>query len=163
MTQEHYLSSSMRPNGLSGDIPKPDNGDDSLFLKENDNATKIALKQAQQDIDEKASKAQDRLKDLWKNKEKDYIDNLRQLSTEDLRKLFNYDEITTFLEDRFVDQVCNALRYHTVNEQICANRIELQTKENTTYTSIIQKLQSLEELTLKNMNSIVSRRKIGQI
>ena len=134
----------LRPSGLHGSsnvLVKPDNGDEEPFFMVNDEATGTEIKNVQEEIKEKASKFH------------------KTLDEQDLKQIIDYEGIKAYLSNHFVDKVCDAIRYQTVNEKICSNDVEILKSDS--YTVVIHKLQLLQELALKNKDKINSIGKMG--
>ena len=119
---------------------KPDNGDENPFFLYNDQATGAEMKQTHGDIRKKVVK-------------------LHKIPEDDLRQIIEYERIKVFLRNQLVDQVCNVLRYQTVNEKICSNDVEVL--KNDSYVVVIHKLQLLQELALQNKDKINTIGKMG--
>ena len=133
----------LRPSGLDGnskELVKPDNGDEKPFFVVNDQVTGTEIKKVQEEIKKKASK-------LHKTHD-----------DEDLRQIIDYEGIKAYLRNHFVNNVCNAIRYQSVNEMICN---DVGILKNDSYTVVIHKLQLLQELTLQNKDKVKSSGKMG--
>ena len=117
-----------------------DNGDEKPFFMTHDQVAGTEIKQTRQYRRQKVVK-------------------MHKIPEEELEQIIEYERSKVFLRNHFIDQVCNALRYQTVNEKICNNDVEIL--KNDPYVVVIHKLQLLQELTLQNKDRIKSSGKIG--
>ena len=69
-----------------------------------------------------------KLESLRNDQEDRYGDSFRKLLSEELDKVTDFKKTETFLRTKFVDQFCNALRYHTVNQSVCSDNVVIQNR-----------------------------------